>query len=192
MLVERKIFVMHNIKKYLDELSVLVRLIDKASPILVDSGRARIARELLNNLAKKVFSSLPEVHQSKFHQSYSIGHGSFPKILWVALTPIGKRVSNSISVTTCFSRDGIGIVAGVMVPNMHRIQIPTVRRSILAKYLNINGGSGRTHYNNRFINPMEFYFDSFDEKAYLAHVAESLELALELLNIFLPNKERHK
>ena len=60
-----------------------------------------------------------------------------------------------------------------------------------ANNLSINGGFGRTHYINRFINPMEFYCDSFDEKAYLENVAKSLELSLELLNNS-PNTEKHK
>jgi hypothetical protein len=142
----------------------------------VTSAQALFATTLLKNLSSEIDVLINPSIKDKLKLSYSQGCGSFPKILWIAYTPIGKRVSNSASVCICFARDGKGMVAGMMAPAVGLKNITTIKRShLVPDILNINGYSPATKYNDQFVNPKEFYIDTLNIDNLISHINNSIK-----------------
>ena len=138
---------------------------------------AKVATEQLLVISKQIKSSL-NLDLTKYDVSISYGSGYFPKIPWVAITPKGKKVSNSISVCICFSRKGEGVVCGAMFPEIKkRGKYLTVSRRVISDdFIALIGGSAKTIYTNKFVNPKDFYKDKIDEKELLLQIENSLKL----------------
>jgi hypothetical protein len=147
--------------------------------ILTSNPQAVIVTATLSEINSTVCDLL---NLEKYKFSESRGSGSFPKVPWAGISTLGKKVSNSISVVTCFARGGTGIVCGLMCPAEISVRIPTVFRSNQPNFLNVDGVSSSTKYNDKFINPIEFPISNIQPKIYLKHIQDSLEL-LEKIKI---------
>lgn len=146
---------------------------DKESTILTSNPRAVIIRAALQEIGDEI-SKLTDLQNLTITSSK--GSGSFPRVPWVGISPIGKKVSNSLSVVTCFARDGRGIVCGLMSPAEFTIKAPIEIRSHRKDFLNIDGISSTTRYNDKFINPIEFMNSDFSAEDYIDQINKSIKL----------------
>ena len=148
------------------------------APLPAGGARARIAKFELNILKDLIFEKIPINDFPNLKISYSKGNGRFPKVPWIAIHPIASSVSKGLSVALCFAKDGRGIVAGLMVPNNYHLNISTVTRVDKKKsnnFLDVKGSTSSS-YNNKFINPKEFYREKLNETELINHLIDSLKL----------------
>jgi len=156
---------------------------DKQSiPLAVGTGRARACCNHLNIIKEQIFKLVASDKFSKLDSSISWGSGRFPRVPWVGFHLLGTKVSNSLSVVICFSRDGRGVVAGLMSAVALKSNIKTVVRDHGDNFLNIDGSS-KTAYNNKFINPKEFYSENLKIKDLILHTSKSLDLLYRNLSL---------
>jgi hypothetical protein len=146
------------------------------STILTSNPRAIIIQAALQEISDDIAKA---IDLKNFVASHSKGSGSFPRVPWIGISNLGKKVSNSLSVVTCFARDGRGIVCGLMSPVEFSVKARVVIRSTQKEFLNIDGISSITRYNDKFINPVEFMRSGFSTEKYIQHINKSIELMSE-------------
>ena len=167
---------MSDLIKYLDNVLDFCSSNYKKKSIKCSSLQAKIATQHLLVISKYIQSKL-KLDESKYDFSVSYGSGYFPKVPWVAITVKDKKVSNSISVCICFAKEGHGFVVGAMFSEEKTEgKYKTVKRE--NEFISLEGGSSRTNYTNKFINPKDFYKDKYNEQ----DVFDQLKLSLKLLN----------
>lgn len=148
------------------------------SPLPAGGARARIVNQQLTILKAFIFDKLTKTNFPELTVTHSRGNGRFPRVPWIAMHPVGTRVSSGPSAVLCFARDGRGIVAGLMIPTDSKSTLPTVmrvKRKMTQDFLDVEGSS-TTAYNNKFINPKEFYRGKFTEKDLINHLEDSLKI----------------
>ena len=151
-------------------------LYNKSSkPMLCGTARIRIICEHLNNIRMEIFNLIQQDSFPNLDSTISWGNGNFPRVPWVAFHFLGKKVSNSLSVAMCFSRDGRGVVVGLMSATSLRTELETVKRTSQDYFLDVSG-SPKTSYNNKFVNPKEFFSDALDINDIVSHISISLNL----------------
>ena len=117
---------------------------------------------------------------SQLHGQYSRGKGSMPRILWISFTNSPTPFAG-LSVSLCFGLGGNGAVCGLMdavgIPNS---KIETVTRKFDDEnpLINVDGTKSTAYYNNKFINPVEFYVDSFSSDNLISHFDASVDLLM--------------
>ena len=148
------------------------------NPLLAGSATARIVCHHLNSARECILSSIPTSNYIKLSSSISWGSGKFPRVPWIAFHLQGKKVSNALSVVICFSKDGRGVVVGLMAAATLSTKLKTVTRTKHSEYLNINS-STRTQYNNKFLNPKEFFSNQLNLQDVINHIIESINLLYE-------------
>lgn len=151
---------------------------DVGPSVIVSNPLAQEAKTALEDISKRLAELLGT--ETGYSLAVSKGSGSFPRVPWIGISPLGKRVSNSLSVVTCFARNGAGIVTGLMAPAEVTLRAQVQMRSLLKDYLNIDGVSSTTRYNDKFINPKDFKIAELDIDDYLDHLNKSLELMKHL------------
>jgi 5-methylcytosine-specific restriction protein B len=104
------------------------------------------------------------------------GSGNFPKVPWLCLLPPGQTARNGIYVSICFGREGAGAVCGFA----GSAQIP---QGLAYKDLGENPPVDVDTFNHGFVNPENFFKDSFDEEKLRSHIADSLSLCLDQLKL---------
>lgn len=149
---------------------------DSGPTILTSHPRSIIIRAALQEITDEIAKA---VELKNFTLSHSKGSGSFPRVPWIGISPLGKKVSNSLSVVTCFARDGRGIVCGLMSPAEFSVKAPVVIRSTKKEFLNIDGISSTTRYNDKFVNPVEFMKSDLTSENYIQQIKKSIELMSE-------------
>jgi 5-methylcytosine-specific restriction protein B len=118
----------------------------------------------------EVFQGVPI--QFKFGR----GSGNFPKIPWLCLLPPGQTANNGIYVSICFGKEGAGAVCGFAG------SAETPQRLTYAD-LGDNPAIDVDTFNHGFVNPENFFKDSFDEEKLRNHISESLTLCLDQLKL---------
>jgi hypothetical protein len=146
------------------------------------SLRAREIRSILKLVSDEINKLIPSELKTNFSLKTSQGSGSFPKVLWIAFIPNGKRVSNALSICLCFSRDGNGFVAGLMSPTSNRQNIRTIIRDRDKNSLDVDGHSPETKYNDKFVNPEEFFLKTLNEEKLIKHLCDSFNMYLSFQN----------
>ena len=167
---------MPKITELIQEILLFSKYYDKEPALPCNSEKPKQAIAALEELSIQISKQIPLEFIGNFKTICSKGAGTYPRVSWMSVLPKNERVSNSLSITTCFSRDGNGLVAGLMAPSNNRIYIKTVHRTNSQFFLNVDGMSELTKYNNQFINPREFYLKKFNEENYIKHLIESLNL----------------
>ncbi len=168
---------MSDLIKYLNTILDFCSSNHNKKSIKCSSLQAKIATQHLLVISKHLKAKL-NLDESKYDSSVSFGSGYFPKVPWVAITIKGKKVSNSLSVCICFAKEGIGFVAGAMFSEEKlEGKYKTITRE--NKFIDLMGGSSRTNYTNKFVNPKDFYRNEFDEQDVLDHLKSSLMLLNE-------------
>jgi hypothetical protein len=162
-----------------DEIEAVLKFCEQynkqLTPLITGTGRIRLVCHSLNNIREAILRALPLAKFSKLDSSISWGSGKFPRVPWVGFHISGTKVSNSLSVVICFARDGRGIVAGLMSATALKTNLKTVKRDQYAGFLDVSS-STKTRYNNKFINPEEFFFGKFDLENLISHIDNSLDL----------------
>ena len=147
------------------------------SPALkTGSPESNIINSRLEAIAKYLYNDLDT---SAFDYSFSKGHGFVPKSPWVAINIKGKRVSTSISFVICFARSGDGIVLGLMSPSSFKSTVNTVIRTKNEGVLLLDYKDTKK-YDDKFINPLEIYFDDISIKKINNHKNSSCMKLLEI------------
>lgn len=165
---------MSNLTKYLDNVLDFCSANHNKKSIKCSSLQAKIATQHLLVISKYLKTKL-DLDESKYDSTVSFGSGYFPKVPWIAVTIKGKKVSNSLSVCICFAKDGLGFVAGAMFSEEKKEgKYKTVTRE--NDFIDLMGGSSRTNYTNKFVNPKDFYKDKFEEDMLLDHLKASINL----------------
>ncbi len=109
------------------------------------------------------------------------GATNFPKVPWVCLLPEGQEVNDGVYVSICFDRQGRGAVSGFAESATNPKGLPVVKRTGPDLKIDVNGPSAGTRFNDGFVNPEEFFKDSFDAAKLRDHIAKSLDLCLDYL-----------
>ena len=140
---------------------------------------ARAATQALQAIQKNIENLVAEEINGKYLGSISYGRGYFPKVPWVALVSRGKKVSNSISVTICFGKQGDGIVMGAMLPNRKLDgEFKTYNHKRGERFVvDIRGGSeGAAAYPLKFINPKDVLLKDLNSSMTRDHLIESIAI----------------
>ena len=168
---------MSDLIKYLNNVLDFCNSNHTKKSIKCSSLQAKIATQHLLVISKNLKTKL-KLDESKYDSSVSFGSGYFPKVPWVAITIKGKKVSNSLSVCICFAKEGHGFVAGAMFSEEKKEgKYKTMTRE--NQFIDLLGGSSRTNYTNKFVNPKDFYINKFNEQDILDHLKSSLKLLNE-------------
>lgn len=134
----------------------------------------------LRVLANLMHSSLPETVKQQLTVHISRGKSNLPSVLWVALTPAGRSVYESMSVTVCFSHEATGSVLGVMdAVTFPQRWLPTVERAKQSISIDLNKPRAKYKYNDMYVNPIEFPRAGFNEDLFVTHLDESCALLLD-------------
>lgn len=139
--------------------------------------------------AQKQLRELQDWLQSQFGSfkgpslrvKFSTGNAAFPKVPWVCLLPDGQEVNDGVYVSICFDRKGRGAVSGFAESSTNPKGLPAVKRSVSGLQIDVNGPSPGTHFNDGFVNPEEFFKDSFDATRLHDHIEKSLDLCFAYL-----------
>ena len=167
---------MSNITEIIKEILIFSKHYDNQPALPSSSEGPKKTMAALEKLSLKITEKIAPELIDGFKIAYSKGAGSYPRVSWISIVPKNKRVSNSPSITTCFSRDGNGVVVGLMAPSNNKMNLKTVLRTNGTTFLNVDGMSELARYNNQFLNPLELYLNNFIEDKYLNHITESLNL----------------
>jgi len=139
--------------------------------IVAGSPHAMIVQSMLLKFSAKIEKN---INLTDFQISIAKGNGAYPKVPWIGITIKGRTVSNSLSVSSCFSGSGEGMVSGLMAPSKLTVNKVLVKRTLSENFINVDGPNQNSKYNNRFVNPKEFMVYSFDKNIFLDHIGESL------------------
>jgi 5-methylcytosine-specific restriction protein B len=137
------------------------------------SLKARANLEKLEEWARSHFEVFRGVPLSF---KYGKGNGFFPKIPWLCLLPPGQTAKNGIYVSICFGREGAGAVCGFA----GSAETP---QGLVYKDLGENPPIDVDTFNHGFVNPENFFKDSFNEEKLRSHIADSLSLCLDQLKL---------
>jgi 5-methylcytosine-specific restriction protein B len=117
---------------------------------------------------------------NNFSIKYSKGAGSFPRIPWLTILPNGQKTSSGAYVSLCFDKNGGGAVCGFAESTSNPVGLKTVKRRGSAEWkIDVDGASPETRYNNGYVNPKEFYLNSFNPAELLQHIEISIKMAQE-------------
>lgn len=112
---------------------------------------------------------------------FSVGSAAFPKVPWICLLPDDQEVSDGVYVSICFDKKGRGAVAGFAESATSPKGLAVVKRTGKELKIDVDGSSARTHFNDGFVNPEEFFKDSFDATRLHDHIEKSLDLCFAYL-----------
>jgi 5-methylcytosine-specific restriction protein B len=90
-------------------------------------------------------------------------------------------VNDGIYVSICFDKKGRGAVAGFAESASSPKGLTVVKRTGKELKIDVNGSSAGTHFNDGFVNPEEFFKDSFDATKLRDHIQKSLDLCFSHL-----------
>jgi len=137
--------------------------------------------EVRRNLAKLndwLRTSFSTYGRESLRVKSSDGATNFPKVPWICILPERQEVNDGVYVSICFDRHGRGAVAGFAESATNPKGLVTVKRTGKDLRIDVNGPSSGTRFNDGFVNPEEFYKDSFDAKKLRDHISNSLDLCL--------------
>lgn len=151
----------------------------KKKVIKCGSSSARLTVQRLLGVSRSIEKAL-KLDPSKYSIAVSYGNGYFPKVPWIGITSKGKKVSNSPSVTMCFSPIGLGFVCGAMFyKRKKKGMFLTSKRD--GNFIGLEGGSTKSDYTNRYFNPRDFYTNNIQAEELLSHIKSSIKLMDEIL-----------
>jgi len=166
-----------NIKKAFSEICDFAKEYNLASGAWqTNDPRCLMARANLEKIEEwsrshfEVFSGVP------LNFKYGKGNGFFPKIPWLCLLPPGQTAKNGMYVSICFGSEGAGAVCGFAGS-------AATPQGLAYADLGENPPIDADTFNHGFVNPENFFKDSFDEEKLRSHIANSLSLCLDQLEL---------
>lgn len=117
-----------------------------------------------------------------FTLEVSIGRGKPVKVPWLCILGPEQKVQEGFYVAVSIEPNGHGLVAGIMKSATHppEVLLSTQKRTPLPENA-LDVDSPTYRFNDAFHNPQEFFTETLDSEAFLAHLRESLRLYTELL-----------
>lgn len=141
-----------------------------------DSPQCLEVRKNLAKLKDWVSASFANYRGQPLRAKSADGATNFPKVPWVCLLPEGQEVNDGVYVSICFDRRGRGAVSGFAESASSPKGLSVVKRTGKELKIDVNGSSAGTHFNDGFVNPEEFFKDTFDATKLRDHIEKSLEL----------------
>jgi len=146
------------------------------------SSHEPLAVELKKNQIKlaNIFKSI--ISEKEYDEIYDVkiskGMPSVPRVPWISLVRKGEKVYRSLSITACFGRTGNGFVFGLMKPVEYnkKLTINTIERNNADGFIDVNSNRSSTSYNNKFINPVDFFITEFNYELLVSTLMDSILL----------------
>ena len=104
------------------------------------------------------------------------GNGYLARVPWIYISKLPGPVSSKVGIAICFCKNGNGVILGKMHPM--GILNNQEKRSIRKKepnFIDVDGASNITRYNNRFVNPFEMYKDKFDIDIFISELSGRIQ-----------------
>lgn len=155
----------------------------KTTPIKTSDSDCRSAIDDLKNITEDLEREFSDYRGIPLDIKYSKGSGNFPRVPWICILPPDQSPSSGVYFSICFGREGNGAVAGFAESVQNRGRLQTKARNRESEVINVNGGDPKQHYNNTYENPLEILKESFSYEDLKEHIRESLDRALEYLEI---------
>ena len=155
----------------------------RSGPIKTSDPESHKVLQNLETLVGELEKEFSKYRGVAFTFAHSKGSGSFPRVPWIGIMPLGQSPKSGIYFSMCFGREGNGAVAGLAESVQNRGRLKVKDRTEESKVINANGGDPKQHYNNTFENPLEIFKDSFSYEELKEHIRASLDKALEYLEI---------
>jgi len=137
---------------------VLIGNLEKRRPAQrTGAGDGLTLRHKLNEIKTLVSEYLKTNDIENLHVKTGSGNGYVAKVPWIFISRDAGPVATKIGVAICFGRGGNGIVIGKMYPiGINRGQAVRSIYRATEDFIDVDGDSKNTHYNDRFISPSEF------------------------------------
>ena len=117
-----------------------------------------------------------------FTLEVSVGRGKPVKVPWLCILGPEQKVQEGFYVAVSVEPYGRGLVAGIMKSATHppEVLLSTQKRTPLPENA-LDVDSPTYRFNDAYHNPQEFFTETLESEAFLAHLRESLRLYTELL-----------
>lgn len=104
------------------------------------------------------------------------GIGNLARVPWIYISKIFGPVSSKVGVAICFCKRGNGVVTGKMYPIgiVHNQERRSLRRDD-ANFIDVNGASYTTKYNDRFVDPFEMYKFDFQSELFISELKNRIK-----------------
>ena len=137
---------------------------------------AKVLQQGLHKLRELVLSEVASRTTGDFHIRVGAGNGYVPRVPWIFVSKDPGPVSSNIGIAICFGRNGNGLVLGKMYPiGQGTGQTVRSKRRAEENFINVNGVSVTTRYNDRFVNPIEIYQRDIDFDKFFEYLLPRLE-----------------
>ena len=120
------------------------------------AGDGLSLRLLLGDIKTHLLEKINEDDLGKLFVKTGSGNGYVAKVPWIFISKEAGPVASKIGVAICFGRAGNGIVLGKMYPiGVSRGQEIRSTDKGSADFIDVDGDSINTRYNDRFVNPVQ-------------------------------------
>jgi hypothetical protein len=143
---------------------------------------SEVEAQIMKSAQKRVVAYLQALLDYKgladhYAVTNSVGMPSMPRVPWISIIRKKQKVYSYPSVTICFGRAGNGFVLGLMKSaGTNKFEFDTVKRVNKQNFIDVDSNRESTSYNNKFVNPSEFYKGEINIVELERKIVESLEL----------------
>ncbi len=137
---------------------------------------AKVLQQGLYKLREVVLSEVASRAAGDFHIRVGAGNGYVPRVPWIFVSKDPGPVSSNTGIAICFGRKGNGLVLGKMYPiGQGTGQTLRSKNRTDKDFINVNGVSVTTRYNDRFVNPKEIHQKDIDYDKFFEYLLPRLE-----------------
>ncbi len=136
----------------------LTGTLEKKAALRTGTEEAEKLKSLLYNARNHLQATLKAEGKGSYQIKVGTGNGYVPRVPWIFISKTQGPVSSNHGLAICFGRQGNGIVVGEMFPiGEERGQTTRQRRKNDPEFIDVDGDSIVTRYNNRFVSPNEVF-----------------------------------
>jgi hypothetical protein len=164
------------LKKILIDVCEIAPITGQGPAVRCGSTTATTIVAKLKALSEVIQSVLASAGKRDLIVKPTTGNGYLPRVLWVAIMRSKASVSNQTALVICFGKSGNGLVIGLMPAQGFGAVV--VRRSQNKKrpdFINIDGVSAPSKYNDRFKLFEEFPTTNIDAKKFIEFLLEHVD-----------------
>jgi len=123
----------------------------------------------IKSVVSVIEDAVPAV--SMYDVTIGRGIGNLARVPWIYISKIFGPVSCKVGVAICFCKRGNGVIMGKMYPIgiVHNQERRSPRRND-ANFIDVNGASYTTKYNDRFVDPFEMYKVDFQSELFISEL----------------------
>ena len=137
-------------------------------------------RRMLSEIKSLLLELLAKNGVDGYYLKTGSGNGYVAKVPWIFISKEAGPVASKIGITICFGRTGNGLVIGKMYPiGCDRGQKLRSANRANEGFIDVDGDSINTRYNNRFVSPTEVTLISED----LDKVEEIIISKIKMLSV---------